>query len=356
MHGCSALLVLLLLLAALSGEGGGQVLDGSDFSDHKQHGHRILLHKATIDTRIAPQIHEEQHPSPHFSGLSVDELLDNEQRSTFLLHLSPEKGKHKSLKEYIETVHHMKLVEYLPHNTFVVEATYRQAREMQKYFWVGHLRPKNKLLELPPATGSFLSSDDDTLTLVVSFVRQSPPRSDLHLDMLAVRVAETLSNLKLSSMPAVTPLYTQHNRLVCRFGSGKDRDDAKLPLASMPEVLRVESLLALKVKNKWAKGIVEEGASAAVSADMLVGSCRAATVAHHIDEAAVLQMSGRHGLQGQGQIVGVADTGLDVNNCFFSDPGGPDPFVAFTPTIPTSANFNADALANARKVVSYVRP
>jgi hypothetical protein len=49
------------------------------------------------------------------------------------------------------------------------------------------------------------------------------------------------------------------------------------------------------------------------------------------------------GLHGEGEIIGVADSGLDYNSCFFSDP-------SMTPPAQGKNNLYPDA----RKVVQYV--
>ncbi len=67
-------------------------------------------------------------------------------------------------------------------------------------------------------------------------------------------------------------------------------------LAEIPEVVRVDRKDEMVISNRWAKGICQT-------------------------EVDVFQPITVHtGLDGTGQVVGVLDTGLDMSNCYFSDP------------------------------------
>ena len=96
-------------------------------------------------------------------------------------------------------------------------------------------------------------------------------------------------------------------------------------LTTLPEVMYIEPYPVLKPFNWDAAGIGQSGDATSTPAWGV-------------------------GLTGEGQVVGVADTGLDVNNCFFRQTGGLGVNDTSVFSLPTVGAFNSSQ----RKVVQYV--
>lgn len=75
-------------------------------------------------------------------------------------------------------------------------------------------------------------------------------------------------------------------------------------LSSQPDVHYIELRTPMKHMNKWASSVVQGG------------------FFHNT------QPMYTHGLTGKGQVVGIGDSGIDMGNCFFSDPNVPVPYNA----------------------------
>ncbi len=105
-------------------------------------------------------------------------------------------------------------------------------------------------------------------------------------------------------------------------------------LAAQPQVHWLEPRRRMQLHNRMAGAIVEGAISGAAT-----------------DDAAALSMHPFWplGLRGEGQVVGVGDSGLDVDSCYFFDPAVP--FAANSQSVPTGRAFASDAH---RKVAYYL--
>lgn len=72
-------------------------------------------------------------------------------------------------------------------------------------------------------------------------------------------------------------------------------------VAQQPEALWVEQRERFALRNKWAKGVMQSGRAASTPL-------------------------WDKGLKGEGQVIGIADTGIQHDLCFFHDPNFPVPF------------------------------
>lgn len=119
--------------------------DHHEFHDYEKFPRSILLRTRHIDTLTTPEVHEESHPS--FQTLSFDELKKSKIRSVFLLHLRP--GQRDSLQKHLaESSNGTQLLDYLPHNTFLITTTYEHIvalRKRDEVLWAGNLHPKDKI-------------------------------------------------------------------------------------------------------------------------------------------------------------------------------------------------------------------
>jgi len=109
------------------------------------------------------------------------------------------------------------------------------------------------------------------------------------------------------------------------------RDDVSLVVASFAETARVEPVLLHTTSNAWARWVTQSYTGAATDTSSDITQIKRATIWNR-------------GITGEGQVVGVADSGLAHKNCLFNEPGKPI-------TVATGATFTDPTH---RKVVQYV--
>ncbi|CEO95872.1 hypothetical protein PBRA_004585 [Plasmodiophora brassicae] len=193
--------------------------------------------------------------------------------------------------------------------------------------WVGNLPSSNKISStITQASQSSTFRTDSIngtipMTLYVSTV--SP---------IADRLRATLDGADLRNVVIDTVTDT---RLKVFVPGGVDPLQVANVLAGDPAVLHVEKRMQAKVYNKWSRGIIQNGLNAPANYNTNRGL-----------------VGWDNSLNGEQQIIGVSDTGIDMNHCFFSDGAHSPPFVAFHNDA-TAADFPPDSL-NRRKVVQYV--
>eukprot|EP01010_Urceolus_cornutus_P001267 NODE_17_length_3609_cov_184.315449_g13_i0.p1 GENE.NODE_17_length_3609_cov_184.315449_g13_i0~~NODE_17_length_3609_cov_184.315449_g13_i0.p1 ORF type:complete len:1157 (+),score=236.03 NODE_17_length_3609_cov_184.315449_g13_i0:57-3473(+) len=193
---------------------------------------------------------------------------------------------------------------YLPRRTFLLRETLSTAQRLLKLegvVWVGPFLPHYKLAPALAAEPSTLTTDRDRdsdpssvlVHLLPSTVDPSNGwlttlTSDLHAALLAVH--PTLLSISVYSPPPTAIL-----RVAC--GEGKEPCPPALlnALLEHSQVVWVEPESIMRVQNKFTRGIVQTGNS---HSEPLYDA----------------------GLDGQGQVVGVSDTGMDHDHCFFRDP------------------------------------
>ena len=199
---------------------------------------------------------------------------------------------------------------YVPHNTLLVssEAPAAALRAIDGVTWSMPLLPAHKvdpqLLELLDETGADAAALHSVVVQVVNLVgpRTWQPRLQ-HQGCVCATRSFGASTILLECSTA------NHARCACDW------------ISRQPETIWLEAKAEYAVLNKYAVPLVLHGAS-----DGLQASRR-----NPFREA---------GIEGQNEIIGLADTGIDVDSCYFWDPSQP---IAF------NQDFNFDH----RKIVNY---
>lgn len=216
----------------------------------------ILLNGRTIDTREEPQFEERL-----VSHRSITNQPTSTEPAAFLLHVSEVPEQRETLVEYLAQKYQTELLDYLPHNTYIIEGTPKMMEDLKKrdeVVWVGALSSENKI--------SIEDTDDSPAELLVSFVRLSPKRSVAAIEAVANSIHDMLlASGELSSPDelVVTPVRSKTNRVGVKFGNKRDRDEAQLLISKISNVVRVEKRPAVQFLNQWARGIIEAGLSSA---------------------------------------------------------------------------------------------
>lgn len=105
--------------------------------------------------------------------------------------------------------------------------------------------------------------------------------------------AETVRLSPVSAQDTPSMLYLTVDILDCAHVY-----ELALMFASRPEVVWIERAFTMELHNRWSKGICDTGTT----------------------EVETLNFNN---FTGSGEIVGIADTGLDLKNCYFYDPDAP---------------------------------
>eukprot|EP00961_Rhodomonas_salina_P024875 335091-Rhodomonas_salina.3 len=231
-----------------------------------------------------------------------EEAMDSLEHREWLIHV---KGPvHSAFTEKLRQTLDVEEVRYVPHNTFMAftngKAIQYAKEQLQEVVWVGVVMPHHKVSpELHPLvlsdTSSLRDFSDDAPTVDV-FVLLSQPLN--HKSEVANLDWET----KVEEVVPYAKTHKLHIRSATR-GDGKVKklvismreDQASAALQFLAEqhlTSWVERKEQHKLRNKWAKGIQQTG-----------------TANDHA--------MWTHGLQGQGEVIGIADTGIDMHHCFF---------------------------------------
>ena len=266
----------------------------------------ILLRTAAIDTEnSAPAVAPRTSPDAARAALNVH--ATHSEYSQYLVHTMGTIAPHA--RSVIESrLAHPGSVEYVPHHTFLVLASPDEVSALShepSVLWIGSYKPEHKFLP------SLVSSSG---ARSASCARDEPHT--------ALRV-----HFHKSVVESIHPLTALSAQLVDSIVASSDleRDDVVVTRASSSDLYVV-----------FPCGHI--GAVApAIASHSLVNwlEPRATNVVKNGNGAGLLQTfnptstpfySATPALDGSGQIVGVADTGLDMSSCFFSDPGKSVPY------------------------------
>ncbi|MBN1592320.1 MAG: S8 family serine peptidase, partial [Candidatus Coatesbacteria bacterium] len=186
------------------------------------------------------------------------------------------------------------LISYLPDYAFIVRMSPREAEllresESPDIAWIGLYQPAYKLsqrlCEFVTEGERILPSDSPSL-----YVRFFPEHSRLdHIANFEQVVLDSGADIK-----TVGSSYSPRGPQILISVSGRDLGQLLPMIASMPDVLSIEFYSAPRILNDTARWVVQSNVQ---------GSC---TVWNH-------------GIHGENQIIGVGDTGVDADSCFFFD-------------------------------------
>lgn len=261
----------------------------------------ILLASESIDTRVRDSLASTPPPpsllnrvmsflSSSSSHSSFDETIDAPPELVFVhLHRAPLSAERASLEAELG----VPLTHYVPFNTFLVSLSTRgiaTAAAHPLVAWVGRVEPAHKV------HGSLLEH----------VWRMTVGRTDAcqwNVQLVGAAHSAAVRLLVAEAGVAGVRVVDEHDdgaRLIVDVPAVEVREARRL-LAALVEserVFAVERRLRYGAKNKYATWLAQSGVK---------------------DKRTMWE----HGIRGEGQVVGCADSGLDVDHCFFADPSQP---------------------------------
>jgi len=331
----------------------------SNIPQQKQSDKRILLLKEIIDTNIKQGIkldikHVEsptwyQSVSKYLSSSSTDNNSNsnndnndnsnysyiNGRKNLFIVQFKDMQSDSMNLlKEFLEMsddgsrLHSSKIINYVPNDSFLVYMSVKQSKILLTKTWVqwvGEYDIHHKVyIDFNNKDPSLVGAPVYVLTATSEINRSS-------IDSLIESWTKSLNNkiLSYTKYISVQLTYASNTKLKalvqCRSGSACDISEILFIekvvyswISEQPESYFLERAERVKMANKFAPK----------------------TMFSNFDGNQVQNDLRDIPLRGKDQIIGIADTGLDKDHCFFSDPSQPFPFNTIN--------------NNHRKVVTYI--
>jgi len=269
----------------------------------------ILLHSSIVDTRN----HRGWRNHSQFLG------LDDPRKLLFLIHFDSRVD-----VEEFRKVSGLALNHYLPWNSYLERMTHLEAHQLEERFpeiqWIGFLESQHKLSPL---------------------FQENHPQE---IVWLRVWIHESCSTEERDSLLQTLDLepyeFVDKFRLMVDVKQGSSALKVAHELVEHSCVWFLEPQVRVRLHNAFAKEIILENEETVVDYSRKVGL-----------------FTWEHKLQGEGQIVGVADSGLNVDNCYFAQSENLNYLSSFRKFVNNaSAEFMtcAQDVALNRKVVQYV--
>lgn len=258
-------------------------------------GSKVILHNRKLDTKTATSYHLDE---AHLERTSRDSI---EVEHQFLVHVG--KALNAAEKNSLESSLNVKLDVYIPHNTYLVVSTKSVAdlaRQNSLVKWVGDFAPEYKYQ-------SDLIENLQT-SKKLNVVLAPKERTISHAQNIA---ANWNSLLEVKSVVAISS-----DRIVVTLKNSNQASSVVSIIADQPESHYLESVSTYESYNAFASTVIQSNSKPALPNPMY-----------------------QVGLNGQNQVVGLADTGVAYTSCFFSNA---------TSTAPTNT-LNANA-----KIVRYI--
>jgi len=233
----------------------------------------ILLHSQTIDTRLVRSL----DPSTSARGLGLHTVLLVQIRAESMMHAA---------KENLEKIG-VQVLDFVPHKSFIVMVPKRlltRLNSIPEVQWIGELEPSDKI------SASINASD----TLMMLKVHTVPFNSKLAIREVVEIAGQVHADVNV-------PDEAEH-RVVLHF---PDEDALQLGtqrLSLSPFVLFIERMSVANFSNLHSRSIVQNGLETEPDFRARTGL-----------------LSWDYNLLGQNQVIGLADSGMDLNSCFFAE-------------------------------------
>lgn len=206
-------------------------------------------------------------------------------------------------KNSVEKILGHRLDHYIPYNSYLVFARAHIVSALQSLSSVGWVMQVPKTQKVTPLASS-LTGQFDLLAL-----NAAPNATTVRLIVTALPTEEAISERvsrwsSIRSLP-VSDLKLVASRKLPRYSMSVRRSDVHSTmrtLAAHPDVAYVEIKRVFKPQNYYSHAVMQGGTSA--------------------DHTPFFNA----GIDGSGQIVGVGDTGVDVDSCYFWDNAVNPPF------------------------------
>ena len=288
-----------------------QIVKEGQFMMHESYEHTLILESAIINTKLRPPIGAEPYvPFPNIGNIfysTFDPVVGN---STFIVQFS--ESEQEQVSEVLLHQFGIAPIHYLPHNAFVIYTTHRKAnslKEVPGITWVGTLRPEEKLsLTLtkyrdttPDEFFGVGDLGDPLHELVVTLPTVKPHRTISECEVIASRIKSILEHDEAKLNGGTLFRVARHDRIIFSLKCDEDLDLAAILIAADPAIMFVERRLRHQFLNRWARGIIQNGLNA---------------TANYKERDELLAW--KHGLDGEDQVLGLGDSGVDKRSCFFA--------------------------------------
>eukprot|EP00009_Paramoeba_aestuarina_P009137 CAMPEP_0201519158 /NCGR_PEP_ID=MMETSP0161_2-20130828/9782_1 /ASSEMBLY_ACC=CAM_ASM_000251 /TAXON_ID=180227 /ORGANISM="Neoparamoeba aestuarina, Strain SoJaBio B1-5/56/2" /LENGTH=1055 /DNA_ID=CAMNT_0047917109 /DNA_START=322 /DNA_END=3489 /DNA_ORIENTATION=+ len=302
-----------------------------------------MIGKKHVDTRVEPSFEKNEHYSvqrEHSEDEDLHEYYVNLKKADWkvIQKIEQDMGWEK------EEGKKGRLYSYIPHNTFVFVGTEEEAKKLQDHdlvYWVGARDPLHKL------AGTFAKHPEDREKwveiqkgLVGSTEEDLMVRLHFHteittqeqVDQLVNDVTSILDHLSIPAKVTSKEIQPQEFLIIITCESEKDAHMAALRLAPHPAVHYVDQPPVFESYNDLANLFVENGE---IIPDAMGGDND-----DYVRDRSDSPLNFLDGAEnGVTYLVGLADTGIDWDNCMFYDG---------TPQFNGASNDNSH-----RKIVNY---
>lgn len=327
-----------------------------DMSNYDEYSHMILLHNNPINTHHTLQYYQQDDvpliKPQHLQLMSHDVDVTSTATAAavvkhpMLLHFG--RIVNDQIKKEVEDALNTKLELYLPHHTFLVSLNSSQSAQALQLsqvkhvsYWYPRYRLQQKLHDymlILQEKGTVKHSEtslntEGPFTLMISLTPEFPSRTIQSVQTLVQdwqhHIKQQLlitDNMIMIDVPSedLVRIDVTSLELMVKLAQW---------MSEQPAVHFVEQREKMTVKNKWARSVLQNGIN----------------LANYSTRTGLISWDFQ--LDGTGQIVGVADDGLDYNSCYFYDSAkGSAPFRSFGTGTPPA---NAGDITQ-RKVVQYV--
>jgi len=270
----------------------------------------VVLKTAHLDTLKHPEFHFDEEHLQHTSSFF------DATKHQYLVHV--ERTASSAEIYQMEKVIGVKFSAYLPHHTYLLYADYAtamKARNGPGVLWVGAFKPSHKLI-LDTFFSGDVNSQSIYITLVPEYLLPASERRTLaNAQRIAAAWTAAVASSQVQGVAAIDA--ASPDRIVVSLANGADLEAVLRFFAERPESHWMEPGPVYRALNKFAARVVIDN-----------------------DAAGDRSFTDNKGIDGTGQIVGLADSGLDYSICYFED----------SSVAPPSDSVNATA----RKVVQYV--
>jgi len=306
---CLVVLAAAILGSGRPGVGGARAPSGHDAIERQTHG-AIRLRGEQMDFA---SLRVRQRLAEPVDGAEPADGSNGDVEREWLIHL---KGPiHRNVR--LELAQALGVAEdalqYVPRDTFLVSSTHARVQAAKAavpgVLWAGHVLPHHKMspelhdvllddFPRPPQTSprrQMLTSDDDAVELAVVLAPHSRHRTDETAATWADRMGVTMETERAGEgeIEQQWVRIASPRKIVIRLHRHAASDALQF-LSQQHETSWIEPRERFRLRNKWSKGIIQSG------------------------QAFHTPLFDK-GITGEGQIIGIADTGIDMNLCFFKD-------------------------------------
>eukprot|EP00010_Vexillifera_abyssalis_P003635 CAMPEP_0201551906 /NCGR_PEP_ID=MMETSP0173_2-20130828/12127_1 /ASSEMBLY_ACC=CAM_ASM_000268 /TAXON_ID=218659 /ORGANISM="Vexillifera sp., Strain DIVA3 564/2" /LENGTH=994 /DNA_ID=CAMNT_0047962271 /DNA_START=128 /DNA_END=3112 /DNA_ORIENTATION=+ len=254
-----------------------------------------------LDTRVHPEFHEDT-AFVEFKQRRGD--IDESDESTahlFYVHFaSPFDHRTPNVvRDQLSEQFAIDYVGFVPENTMIMhcsEAAARQVADHPSVQWVGAVMPHHKMPQMLHEADSDIFHKHKVSYSVDRLIVSLVPSAQDNIKEVAARLEDAL-HTKLGLTDAVVEVHHYLLRVIFPESGEQALHNVADFFAHQSEVHWVEPEGIFEPRNKWTRGVLESG------------------------EPGVEPLT-TAGFDGSGEVIGLGDTGIDMDSCFFADSVG----------------------------------